>query len=154
MAEATRDANTNNQYISLIPSFRHENMNLWVTYGTDHSSPECAALIRWMRRLQQGADIFLISASISHPNPSSFSQSMLPSPNILLNLPSSQINSTTHPHFPPHTSPSLCTGMLCWENAGWWVGFFPGPDLFLRVNTGRPFCDLIGWLVPLLQHAS
>lgn len=95
-----------NQYISLIPSFRHENMKLGVTYDTGHSSPECAALIRWMRRLQRGADIFLISASISHPNPSSFSQWILFSPCILPDLPSYQFN----PNSPasPYITQSVC----------------------------------------------
>ncbi len=89
------------QYILLFPSFRHENMKLRVTYDTVHSSSECAALIRWMRRLQQGADIFLITASISHPHPSSFSHWILSSPCILLNLPSFQFN--------PNSASSICT---------------------------------------------
>lgn len=140
-----------NQYISLIPSFRHENMKLGVTYDTGHSSPECGALIRWMRRRQQGADIFLISATIFHPNPSSFSQWILFSPYILLNLPPFQFNPNS-PSFPYITQSLLWYALL--REKGWWVGFFPGPDVFLRVNTSWSFCDLIGWLVPSLQHTS
>lgn len=99
-----------NRYISLILSFRREKMKLGVTSDTGHSSPECAALIRWMRRLQQGADIFLISASISHPSPSSFSL-----PTSCSTFPPSS-STPAQPALPLCASPSLCTGMSFWEH--------------------------------------
>lgn len=58
----------------------------------------------------------------------------------------------THP--PPHTSPGLWTGRLCWEKTtGWWVGFFPGPDLFESANTDRPFLRL-DWMIRTAAAAS
>lgn len=85
-------------YISLIPSFGRENWKAGVACDTEHSSQQCAALIRPMGSLQRGAFFFslpLISASTSHLDPSSFSQSVLlspPFPFLPLNLPSFQFN--------------------------------------------------------------
>lgn len=140
-----------NHYISLIPSFRHENMKLWVTYDTGHSSPECAALIRWMRRLQWGADIFphLCLHFSSEPfiifAVDAFLSLHPASPSLLSDQPWLTLRPIHHP---------VCVLACSAEDAGWRVGFFPAPDLFFRVNTGRPFCDSIEWLVPLLQQAS
>lgn len=156
MAGATRKANTNNPEQSvhlvnpIIQTWKYETLSdLWhwlfiiimcCSYQMNEETPAGSRFFIF----------FSIAAAISHPNPSSFSQWILFSPYILLNLPSFQFN----PNSPSSMYHPVCLLVRFVDNTGWWVWFFPRSDLFLRVNTGWPFCDLIGWLVPSLEHAS
>lgn len=55
----------------------------------------------------------------------------------------------------PGWFPPVCLLVCFADNTGQCVRFFPGSRLFFwRENIGRLFQDLIGWLVPLLEHAS
>ena len=137
------------QYIYLILSFRHEK---YETMSDLWHQPFILS-DEW-EEFSKERDIFLMSASISHTNPPSFSSvDAFSLPTSCLTFP--RLRSTLiHP--PPRAAAPVCvcTGRPRCKNAFSCVGFFPGPGLCLRANTGSAFCDLIGWLVPQLQHAS